>query len=166
MDKQVLLSSQGTVSTSQYTVGLLKDGKHTNLIIIIFGYSTPCVSLGIPCVSLGTPCVYLGTPCVSLGMPYVSLGKPSVHIFEYTLCIFGYTLCIFGYPLCIFGYTLCIFGYTLCIFGYIHPLSLDTFLSVAMYLSSGHTFSCHQAGLKIALYSQSRLSLKDLFRKD
>ena len=28
MDKQVLLSSQGTVSTSQYAVGLLKDGKH------------------------------------------------------------------------------------------------------------------------------------------
>jgi hypothetical protein len=27
MDKQVLLSTQGTVSTSQYAVGLLKDGK-------------------------------------------------------------------------------------------------------------------------------------------
>ena len=27
MDKQVLLSSQGTMSTSQYAVGLLKDGK-------------------------------------------------------------------------------------------------------------------------------------------
>ena len=28
MDKQVLLSSQGTVSTSQYAVGLLRDGKY------------------------------------------------------------------------------------------------------------------------------------------
>ena len=85
MDKQVLLSSQATVSTSQYAVGLLKDGKHTNLIIIIFRYSTPCVSLGTssvslhtPSVSFGTSSVSLGTPSVSLGIPCVSLGTPSV----------------------------------------------------------------------------------------
>ena len=74
MDKQVLLSSQGTVSTSQYAVGLLKDGKRTKK----FNYN----NLWVPPMYLWVPPMYLWVPPL--------------------------------YP-----------------------------LSVAMYLSSGHTFCCH-----------------------
>ena len=88
MDKQVLLSSQGTVSTSQYAVGLLKDGKRTKK----FNYN----NLWVHPMYLWVPPLYLCLHPVYLWVPPVYLWVPPL------------------YP-----------------------------LSVAMYLSSGHTFCCH-----------------------